>query len=246
MWISIHPRRGLREAPGLGRTSLRGAPHELATQRANSGTGFAAGQCPVRALRTSTLGGVKPPWCSGSTGITRTLAATSTSANRMVSPEPPKKRQGTPSRRLSADQRRFGGARLHGDDLPAEARRHAPGDVAAEVHAVSPGAGTEREAAGTVMPQATEQPGRSAEVATGTECGEAGHAHARPGRISWARLLNCVVDIYTQHCSNRGGWELKIIAAILEWPVQARRSLRRVHAAVTSSCGRLRSCKAGR
>jgi hypothetical protein len=41
-------------------------------------------------------------------------------------------------------------------------------------------------------------------------------AQARPGRISWARLLERVFDIDMQHCPNCGAGELKIIAAILE------------------------------
>jgi len=69
-----------------------------------------------------------------------------------------------------------------------------------------------------VVPQGPEQPGRSTEVATGTEC-EAEHIQGRPGRISWARLLKRVFDIDMQHCPNCGGGELKIIAAILERPV---------------------------
>ena len=41
-------------------------------------------------------------------------------------------------------------------------------------------------------------------------------ARARPGRISWARLLKRVFDIDMQRCPNCGAGELKIIAAILE------------------------------
>ena len=44
-------------------------------------------------------------------------------------------------------------------------------------------------------------------------------AQARPGRISWARLLKRVLDIDMQHCPNCGAGERKIIAAILERPV---------------------------
>ena len=56
------------------------------------------------------------------------------------------------------------------------------------------------------------------EAAVAAEC-EAETVHARPGRISWARLLKRVFDIDMQHCPNCGGRELKIIAAILERPV---------------------------
>lgn len=44
-------------------------------------------------------------------------------------------------------------------------------------------------------------------------------ADARPGRISWARLLKRVFKIHMQHCPNGRAGELKIIAAILERPV---------------------------
>ena len=56
------------------------------------------------------------------------------------------------------------------------------------------------------------------EAAVAAEC-EIQTALARPGRISWARLLKRVFDIDTQHCPNCGGGEFKIIAAILERPV---------------------------
>ena len=42
---------------------------------------------------------------------------------------------------------------------------------------------------------------------------------ARPHRTSWARLLKRVFDIDMEVCSNCGGGELKIIAAILDRPV---------------------------
>ena len=44
-------------------------------------------------------------------------------------------------------------------------------------------------------------------------------SQARPGRISWARLLKRVFDFDMHHCPNCGAEELKIIAAILERPV---------------------------
>jgi hypothetical protein len=56
------------------------------------------------------------------------------------------------------------------------------------------------------------------EAAVAAEC-EVETVQARPHRISWARLLKRVFDIDMQRCPNCGGGELKIIAAILEWPV---------------------------
>ena len=47
---------------------------------------------------------------------------------------------------------------------------------------------------------------------------EAGCAHQRPVRLSWAKLLKRVFTIDMERCPNCGG-ELKIIAAILEQPV---------------------------
>ncbi len=64
-------------------------------------------------------------------------------------------------------------------------------------------------------PPGESQPAGAAEAAG---C-EAEAAQARPGRISWARLLKRVFDIDLQHCPNCGAGELKIIAAILERPV---------------------------
>jgi len=48
-----------------------------------------------------------------------------------------------------------------------------------------------------------------------------GHAHARPVRISWVRLLKRVFQIDIEHCTNCGG-QLRIIAAILESAVIER------------------------
>ena len=62
------------------------------------------------------------------------------------------------------------------------------------------------------------RPVQVTEAATVAEC-EVEHAQAKPGRISWARLLKRVFDIDMQRCPNCGGGELKIIAAILERPV---------------------------
>ena len=62
----------------------------------------------------------------------------------------------------------------------------------------------------------------------GPKMGEQGHealaaaefeiepAQARPGRISWARLLMRIFNIDMRHCPNCGCGELRIIAAILE------------------------------
>ena len=69
-----------------------------------------------------------------------------------------------------------------------------------------------------VVPQGPAQPAEASEAAAASEC-EAETVPARPGRISWARLLKRVFDIDMQHCPNCGRWALKIIAAILERPV---------------------------
>ena len=65
-----------------------------------------------------------------------------------------------------------------------------------------------------VVPQEPEPPAPAAPPAEG----EAGCAHHRPVRLSWAKLLKRVFEIDIGHCPNCGG-ELKIIAAILEQPV---------------------------
>ncbi|MDP3086426.1 MAG: transposase [Rubrivivax sp.] len=65
-----------------------------------------------------------------------------------------------------------------------------------------------------VVPQEPEAPAQATQPA---EC-EAHHAHRRPVRLSWAKLLKRVFDLDLEHCPNCGG-ELKIIAAILEQPV---------------------------
>jgi hypothetical protein len=49
----------------------------------------------------------------------------------------------------------------------------------------------------------------------------ADHAHHRPARMSWARLLKRVFEIDIERCSNCGG-SLKIIAAIEDPPVIVR------------------------
>ena len=65
-----------------------------------------------------------------------------------------------------------------------------------------------------VVPQVVPQePEASAHEVRPAEC-EAGSAHHRPGRLSWAKLLKRVFDLDLEHCPNCGG-ELKIIAAIL-------------------------------
>lgn len=60
-----------------------------------------------------------------------------------------------------------------------------------------------------VMPQEAEA---SAQEAKPAEC-EAGFAHHRPVRLSWAKLLRRVFEVDMEHCPSRGG-EHKIIAAI--------------------------------
>ncbi|EFK97712.1 hypothetical protein LDC_0232 [sediment metagenome] len=77
----------------------------------------------------------------------------------------------------------------------------------------------EREAAGAGSAAgACDGRGPATEAVTAAEC-DVEQARALPGRISWARLLKRVFDIDMQRCPNRGGGELKIIAAILERPV---------------------------
>jgi hypothetical protein len=69
-----------------------------------------------------------------------------------------------------------------------------------------------------VVPQGPAQTEQSTEPTAAAEC-EIETAQARPGRISWARLLKRAFDIDMQHCPNCRAGELKIIAAILERPV---------------------------
>jgi hypothetical protein len=56
------------------------------------------------------------------------------------------------------------------------------------------------------------------EAAVAAEC-EIQTVLARPGRISWARLLKRVFDIDMLHCPSCGAGELETIGAILERPV---------------------------
>ena len=72
-----------------------------------------------------------------------------------------------------------------------------------------------------VVPQGSEVAEQTSEAAVAGEC-ETEAAQQRPGRISWARLLERVFDIDMERCPNCGGGELKIIAAILERPVIER------------------------
>jgi len=70
-----------------------------------------------------------------------------------------------------------------------------------------------------VVPQwPPDQDKPATEAASAAGC-EVETVQAPPHRISWARLLKRVFDIYMQHCPNCGAGELKIIAAILERPV---------------------------
>ncbi len=68
-----------------------------------------------------------------------------------------------------------------------------------------------------VVPQGPQVQEADTEATAPAEC-EVETAQARPYRISWARLLKRVFDIDMHTCSNCGGGELKIIAAILERP----------------------------
>jgi hypothetical protein len=69
-----------------------------------------------------------------------------------------------------------------------------------------------------VVPQGPQVQEADTEAAAPAEC-EVETAQARPYRISWARLLKRVFAIDMRTCSNCGGGELMIIAAILERPV---------------------------
>lgn len=69
-----------------------------------------------------------------------------------------------------------------------------------------------------VVPQWSAQPQETSEAVVATAC-EAEPIQFRSGRISCARQLERVCDIDVHTCPNYGGGELKIIAAILEWPV---------------------------
>jgi len=80
------------------------------------------------------------------------------------------------------------------------------------------GAGAQRQAVGTYLVPA----GQDQEAgASGAADPQAGCAHARPVRISWARLLKRVFEIDTAHCPNCCG-QLKIIAAIMEASLMER------------------------
>jgi hypothetical protein len=68
-----------------------------------------------------------------------------------------------------------------------------------------------------VVPQEPAKTEQTTELTAAADC-EIDTAPARPGRISWARLLKRVFDIDMQQCPNCGGGKLKIIAAILERP----------------------------
>ena len=70
-----------------------------------------------------------------------------------------------------------------------------------------------------VVPQGPPAQAQAATEAAAAAEREIETAQARPGRISWARLLKRVFDIDMQHCPNCGGGQLEIIAAILERPV---------------------------
>jgi hypothetical protein len=74
-----------------------------------------------------------------------------------------------------------------------------------------------------VMPQEPAETEQSTGPTAAAEC-EIEAAQARPGRISWARLLKRVFDIGMQHCPNCGAGELKIIAAILRGEPGHKRS----------------------
>jgi hypothetical protein len=68
-----------------------------------------------------------------------------------------------------------------------------------------------------VVPHEVERPTRATAP---VEC-EAICAHHRPVRLSWAKLINRVLEIDMEHCPQCGE-ALKIIAAILEAPVIER------------------------
>ena len=70
-----------------------------------------------------------------------------------------------------------------------------------------------------VVPQGPPKAEEVASVAAAAGHCEVETAQARPGRISWVRLIKRAFDIDMQDCPNCGGGELRIIAAILERPV---------------------------
>jgi hypothetical protein len=72
-----------------------------------------------------------------------------------------------------------------------------------------------------VVPQGPKVEEQATEAAAAGECADE-VGQCRPHRIGWARLLKRVFDIDMPHCSNFGGGELKIIAAILGRPVIGR------------------------
>ena len=68
-----------------------------------------------------------------------------------------------------------------------------------------------------VVPHSPQVQEAAGETAAAAEC-EVESLQTRPDRISWARLLKRIFDIDMQHCPNCGSGELKIVAAILDWP----------------------------
>ena len=67
------------------------------------------------------------------------------------------------------------------------------------------------------MLQEPERPAQAAQASPPAER-VATCVHYRPVRLSWAKLLKRVAEIYLDHCPSGSGG-LKIIAAILEQPV---------------------------
>jgi hypothetical protein len=65
------------------------------------------------------------------------------------------------------------------------------------------------------VPQGPEVPKQATDPTAAAEC-EIETTQARPGHISWARLLKRVFDIAMQGCPDCGAGEFKIIATILE------------------------------
>jgi len=123
--------------------------------------------------------------------------------------------------------RRAGGGAQAQD--PVSRRHHAPGDVAAGVHAAAGSAGTKATAAPDPLPWCTgiqRQAARAGGAASARACRSGGAAcrvrgalcASPPSAAEWARLLKRIFALDLEHCSNCGD-ELRTTAAVLEAPL---------------------------